>query len=153
MSQPEKGSWCSPTGQSTTWPVASGIHSWKPPSAEANWRQCLGNSMVSTFFQRKKARVKRNMENQFVNVCDFLVIFTYVFSILEPDSDDIFRADRRGHFEAQRDHPLRSWRWLPRLVIGQQTVGPESSESALEDPGTAWTQWFGLSWWLPSGND
>ena len=25
------------------------------------------------------------------------------FSILEPDSDDIFRADRRGHFEAQRD--------------------------------------------------
>ena len=54
MSQPEKGSWCSPTGQSTTWPVASGIHSWKPPSAEANWRQCLGNSMVSTFFQRKK---------------------------------------------------------------------------------------------------
>ena len=30
-------------------------------------------------YPEKKARVKRNVENQFVNVCDFLVIFTYVF--------------------------------------------------------------------------
>ena len=154
MSQPEKGSWCSPTGQSTTWPVASGIHSWKPPSAEANWRQCLGNSMVSTFIQKKKARVKRNVENQFVNVCDFFADFYICFfrswSLILMT---FFGQIGEGTSKLRGIRALRSWRWLPRLVIGQHPVGPESSESALEDPGTAWTQWLGLSWWLPSGND
>lgn len=65
---------------------------------------------------------------------------------------DIFRADRRGQRSSEGslehwgvDDGYHGW------SLGSRQ-GPESSELALEHPGTAWTQWFtqwfGLSWWL-----
>ena len=85
MSQPEKGSWCSPSWghQTRVARVTPGIRSWKPLTAGANWRQCLGNSMVSTNIQEKKTGVERIVENQFV-------IFKCVLSclILEPEFDE-----------------------------------------------------------------
>lgn len=143
MSQPEKGSWCSPTGQSTTWPVASGIHSWKPPSAEANWRQCLGNSMVSTFIQKKKLESRETWR---ISLWMFVIFWWFLhmfFSILEPDSDDIFRADRRGHFEAQRDQSTEE---LTMVTTVGHWAAPSRPWILRIGPGRPWHSLDSMTW-------